>query len=65
MAAGKTEKALAILQNIAKENKTELPQGDLVATEKHEVGRGWVCFFVFSFLTWVSFVLLYRWQEEE
>ncbi|XP_074635702.1 synaptic vesicle 2-related protein-like isoform X2 [Acropora palmata] len=40
MAAGKPEKALAILQNIAKENKAELPQGDLVSTEKHEVARG-------------------------
>lgn len=40
MAAGKPEKALAILQRIAKENKCELPSGELVSTEKHEVARG-------------------------
>ena len=37
MAAGKPEKALCILQKIAKENNKELPPGELVATEKHEV----------------------------
>lgn len=37
MAAGKPEKALCILQRIAKENNKELPPGELVATEKHEV----------------------------
>ncbi|KAL9981395.1 hypothetical protein ACROYT_G010095 [Oculina patagonica] len=40
MAAGKPEKALCILQRIAKENNKELPPGELVATEKHEVPRG-------------------------
>ena len=37
MTVGKPEKALRILQRIAKENKQELPPGELVATEKHEV----------------------------
>lgn len=37
MAAGKPEKALCILQRIAKENNKELPPGKLVAAEKHEV----------------------------
>lgn len=37
MAAGKPEKALCILQKIAKENNKELPPGELIATEKHEV----------------------------
>lgn len=37
MAAGKPEKALCILQKIAKENNKELPQGELIATEQHEV----------------------------
>ena len=37
MTVGKPEKALRILQRIAKENKKELPPGELVATEKHEV----------------------------
>lgn len=40
MAAGKPEKALCILQEIAKENNKELPPGELVLTEKHEVQRG-------------------------
>lgn len=37
MTVGKPEKALRILQRIAQENKQELPPGELVATEKHEV----------------------------
>lgn len=37
MTVGKPEKALRILQRIAKENKQELPPGELVATEKPEV----------------------------
>jgi len=37
MTAGKPEKALCILQRIAKENNKELPPGELVATEKQEV----------------------------
>ena len=37
MAAGKPEKALCILQKIAKENNKELPPGELIATEQHEV----------------------------
>ena len=37
MTAGKPEKALCILQRIAKENNKELPPGQLVATEKQEV----------------------------
>lgn len=37
MTVGKPEKALRILQRIAEENKQELPPGELVATEKHEV----------------------------
>ncbi|XP_073258870.1 synaptic vesicle 2-related protein-like [Porites lutea] len=40
MTVGKPEKALRILQRIAKENKQELPPGELVATEKHEVQLG-------------------------
>ncbi|XP_020628427.1 synaptic vesicle 2-related protein-like [Orbicella faveolata] len=40
MTAGKPEKALCILQRIAKENKKELPPGQLVVTEKHEISRG-------------------------
>nr|XP_058942080.1 synaptic vesicle 2-related protein-like [Pocillopora verrucosa] len=40
MAAGKPEKALCILQKIAKENNKELPPGELIATEQHEVARG-------------------------
>ena len=37
MTVGKPEKALRILQRIAQENKQELPPGELVATDKHEV----------------------------
>jgi len=40
MAAGKPEKALCILQRIAKENNKELPKGELVITERHEVCYG-------------------------
>lgn len=51
MAAGKPEKALCILQKIAKENNKELPQGELIATEQHEV------------LIWVLKSLSWTWQN--
>ena len=51
MAAGKPEKALCILQKIAKENNKELPLGELIATEQHEV------------LIWVLKSLSWTWQN--
>ena len=51
MAAGKPEKALCILQKIAKENNKELPPGELIATEQHEV------------LIWVLKNLSWTWQN--
>ena len=51
MAAGKPEKALCILQKIAKENNKELPPGELIATEQHEV------------LIWVLKSLSWTWQN--
>lgn len=51
MAAGKPEKALCILQKIAKENNKELPPGELIATEQHEV------------LIWILKSLSWTWQN--